>query len=687
MTVFLSDHQLPSDYLERVYAGVLGKIIGVYLGRPFENWTHQRIISELGHIRYYVHERLGKRCVVTDDDVSGTFVFVQAFREHKGAITAANIGKTWLNNVVERKSVFWWGGRGIATEHTAYLNLRDGIPAPDSGSIQVNGQTLAEQIGAQIFIDGWAMIAPGQPDVAAQFARQAALVSHDGESAHAATLWAAMEAEAFKSDDIEHLLATGLRYIPEDSLIARAIANVRTWVAEDKDWLKTRQRIEDQYGYDKFPGMCHVVPNHCVMIMAFLYGGHDFDLAMELVNTAGWDTDCNSGNVGCLVAIMHGMKSFERTDWRGPVGDRAIISSANNGYSFNNAARITLDLVNMGRVRVGQKPLNQPKSSQYHFTLPGSTQGFASSSTMEWTLNPHGPALMVDLGVEPTELMVQTSAPKFILSLGPTYPLSASPLVYSGQCVTAVAYATSPTKVRLRLKWMGHEGDLVTIDGKPIVLGTEPRQVTWTLPAIPQSHPIAELGVCFDPGAGPAFLDRLGWTGSPDLTIVRPPNGRARPHPFWDLQWVRDVSEWSYKHETVRISNDHEQGVTSYGTMDWTNYRVTVSDFRIMLGSDAILVRVQGLRRWYGLLFSPGSVSIVKTYDDKRIVLAEARCDWSLDENMTVCIEAVGSRISAVVQDVNLEAVDHDYSCGGIGFMANNGALTAGPIRIQPIGA
>ena len=27
---------IPNDYEERVYAGVLGKIIGVYLGRPFE---------------------------------------------------------------------------------------------------------------------------------------------------------------------------------------------------------------------------------------------------------------------------------------------------------------------------------------------------------------------------------------------------------------------------------------------------------------------------------------------------------------------------------------------------------------------------------------------------------------------------------------------------------------------------
>ena len=41
---------LPGDYLERVYAGVLGKMIGVYLGRPFEGWTYERIMAELGEI-------------------------------------------------------------------------------------------------------------------------------------------------------------------------------------------------------------------------------------------------------------------------------------------------------------------------------------------------------------------------------------------------------------------------------------------------------------------------------------------------------------------------------------------------------------------------------------------------------------------------------------------------------------
>ena len=66
--------RLPHDYAEKVYAGVLGKIIGVYLGRPFEGWENARIERELGEITGYVHERLGSPLVVPDDDISGTFV-------------------------------------------------------------------------------------------------------------------------------------------------------------------------------------------------------------------------------------------------------------------------------------------------------------------------------------------------------------------------------------------------------------------------------------------------------------------------------------------------------------------------------------------------------------------------------------------------------------------------------------
>ena len=45
--------KLDKVYEEKVYAGVLGKLIGVYLGRPFEQWSHERVMEELGEINYW----------------------------------------------------------------------------------------------------------------------------------------------------------------------------------------------------------------------------------------------------------------------------------------------------------------------------------------------------------------------------------------------------------------------------------------------------------------------------------------------------------------------------------------------------------------------------------------------------------------------------------------------------------
>lgn len=56
------------------------------------------ILSELGEIAYFVHDRFGDPLVVTDDDIAGTFTFVRALEdcERPEDLTSANIGKTWL---------------------------------------------------------------------------------------------------------------------------------------------------------------------------------------------------------------------------------------------------------------------------------------------------------------------------------------------------------------------------------------------------------------------------------------------------------------------------------------------------------------------------------------------------------------------------------------------------------------
>ena len=218
---------LPHDYEERVYAGVLGKIIGVYVGRPFEGWSYKRIVQELGEVEYYVNDKLPSKppLVVTDDDVSGTFTFLRALPDYDNRrdLTPAQIGQTWLNYIIEERTILWWGGFGNSTEHTAYIRLKNGIVAPDSGSIANNGKIIAEQIGSQIFIDGWAMVAPGDPELAVDLAGRAASVSHDGEAIIGAQVIAAMESYAFVEADSTKLIDCALSLIPKNSLIYRMI--------------------------------------------------------------------------------------------------------------------------------------------------------------------------------------------------------------------------------------------------------------------------------------------------------------------------------------------------------------------------------------------------------------------------------------------------------------------------------
>ena len=482
---------------------MLGKLIGVYLGRPFEGWTHQRIMAELGPIEYYVNDRLNQPLVVTDDDVAGTFTFIRALEDYgiSPDLDAESIGKAWLNYICEERSILWWGGNGNSTEHTAWLNPKRGIPAPASGSMETNGTIVAEQIGAQIFIDGWALVAPCQPRLAAKLAEQAGKVSHDGESVHAAMLWAAMEAEAFRTCDVDALLDAGLSVIPADCLIARLIADVRRWHAASPDWRDCRQRIEETYGYDRYLGIRHVVPNHALMIMAILYAPDDFQRAQMIVNTSGWDTDCNAGNVGCLMHHARPRRARRRPGLARPDRRPAADLSADGGNSINDAVRVAYYLSAIGR-QLAREPIPTPPKSgaQFHFSLPGSRQGFrlrpeqAPSEGHRLRNVAFEETRALSIGYEALgpgqrlAAVTPTFTPPEVLQMR-TYALMASPLLYPGQTILArvVAPATNVGTVRvaLRLRVYGDGDGLRDIDGDAVELAPGEDQVlSWTLPAV-----------------------------------------------------------------------------------------------------------------------------------------------------------------------------------------------------------
>ncbi|SFR02296.1 ADP-ribosylglycohydrolase [Enterobacter sp. kpr-6] len=697
--------ELPADYYSRVYAGVLGKLIGVYLGRPFEGWTYQKIMQELGPIQYYVHERFNRPLVTTDDDVAGTFTFIRALEDYglPPDLTDEQLGHCWLNYIIDKRTILWWGGNGNSTEHTAWLNLKKGIPAPLSGAIATNGKTIAEQIGAQIFIDSWALVAPGQPELAASLTKKAASVSHDGESVYAAMLWAAMESQAFICQDIETLIETGLSVIPADSQIAGLIADIRRWWREDNDWQTTRQKIETHYGYHKYPSNCHVIPNHALMIMAMLYAPDNFQQAQCIVNTSGWDTDCNAGNVGCLSGIMLGLEGIDAgPDWRGPLADRMLISSADGGFSINNAVRITDYLVDLGH-QIAGLPRPEPKKAgaQYHFSLPGSVQGF------RW-LNEER-AVPVDVGNEAYQgrqmlslryhhlapglhasVTTQTFTPPEIVDM-PSYELMASPPIYPGQRLQATLIAPpdniAPLRVQLCYRIYDENNDLTPHVGEAKTLA--PGENATLLLDIPDhgGQPIGEVGIRLSTDApaarGRLLLDAMRWDGTPTLTLKKP---RDEDN-FWWRAWVNGVDIFSRHYPgRFRIANEYDEGLLIYGTREWNNYRVR-SDLTLHLGDyGGLAFRVQGMRRYYAArILRDGTLQLVRVRDAVTRVLAERQLSDVFERPVTFDVIVNGRSITATVdgQTLCVEDAERDaFTGGGIGLLINAGALSTDAIHI-----
>jgi ADP-ribosylglycohydrolase len=696
---------LPPDYSERAYAAVLGKLIGVYLGRPFEGWTSQRIMRELGHIEDYVHERLNCPLVVTDDDVAGTFTFIRALEDHgaRADLTSREIGETWLNYLVERRSILWWGGNGNSTEHTAWLNLKRGIAAPASGSIAVNGQAVAEQIGAQIFIDGWAIVAPGNPALAARLAEQAARVSHDGVAVDAAKLWAAMEAEAFICRDVERLIEVGLAQVAPDGPIATLIADIRGWRKRYPDWRKTREAIEERYGYDKHPGHCHVIPNHALMIMALLYAPDDFTRAQTIVCTSGWDTDCNAGNVGCLMGAMLGLEGIDvQGKWRGPLADRMLISSADGGDAINDAVRVSARLVAVGRRLAGAPPLVAPKAgAQFHFSQPGSVQGFAPVEGARPNVQlvniafEAGRALelrFARLGPDPAFVMTPTFTPPEVTRMR-TYELMATPLIYPGQRVRARVIADSDNAgdVTMSLSALvyGASDRLDPWESEPVALApSEEAILDWRLPDT-GGQPIQSLGVAArSPDRtqnGTIVLDWLRWDGPPDMRLRRP----RVPNDFWRRAWVNAADNFSTTfQQAFRISQDRGEGMIIHGGRQWRDYRVETALTAHLAEHMGVGVRVQGLRRFYAVLLErPDKLLLVRIRDGETTLLAETAFAWSFEKPYRFVVEVDGRRISAAVDGLRLAALDNSVEAlvdGGVAMIVQGGAVSTDEVVVAP---
>lgn len=670
------------DYEKSVYAGILGKMIGVYAGRPVEGWSYNHIRERFDQIKTYVNDQVGMPLHVPDDDLSGTFTFLRCLEDFGPDVQSADFGQTWLNYLIENRTVFWWGGMGRSTEHTAYLRLKAGIPAPQSGSIETNGQAVAEQIGALIFIDGYALICPNDPVRAMAYARQAASVSHDGLAVELACFWCAMESLAFVERNLDTLLDRTLAF-PWSERLHCLVEDVRDHCRQEQDWRAVRAWLDDAYGYHLYPGNCHVVPNFALMLASVLLGGDSFSRALEIVISSGWDTDCNAGNICCFNAIRLGLEALE-SGWRDPCHDRFYVISSLGCRCTADAATETARVLAIHRRIYG---IPEPRRQmRYSFWLPGSTQGFSHCPVVEGS---EAPARNANAdGVSPNGLILAPHAALSVPVFYETkdryggYELIGSPTLYETQAVVCCLCCDGAATVRpyvVTCAGVKH-GPTWTVRGT--------FRGMWQVPDL-GGVPVERFGVeRLDAHvASRVLLTGVDWQGAPERLCI---TGCLRREEDGSAMRAFDAFTSSAKQfqvdkvHTFCVSHPQADGIADLGSEDWHDYRVSARVIPSLSTRCGLLARTHGHRRYYAAVLDKRRwLRLIAREGDAETVLASASFDYSWDQPLTLSLECRGNRLLARADGCVLEAEDGRFAGGGTGLLVSEGSMLVDELIIE----
>jgi ADP-ribosylglycohydrolase len=294
----------PATYFDRVLGGWLGKNIGGSLGGILEGWTRTRILAQHGFVQDYVENPPS----TLNDDIAFEIVLVHALEEYGLDLTPAQLGREWAGHLPLEYC--------YTAEKVALANLLRGIVPPESGTLD---NPFSEWIGAQMKAEVCGLIAPGRPDLAADYAYRDGIIAHEREGVYGEIFCAAATSLAFRGDDVRHVVLGALDYVPPRSRYATVVRQVLDWCRDTDDWQTVCQQIEQHYGSQYH--WVHVLPNAAIVVLALILGEGDFARTVSIATTCGMDVDCNAGTVGAIVGVLRGARSLPDR-LVAPIGDR-----------------------------------------------------------------------------------------------------------------------------------------------------------------------------------------------------------------------------------------------------------------------------------------------------------------------------------------------------------------------------
>lgn len=319
-----------AELKDKIAGGWAGKMIGVSYGAPTEFRAQNKIYEkELSWSTEQINNSLQQ------DDLYVQMSFMMTMDEYGINAPAEKFSESfakagyplWHANVQGRKNFF------------------DGIMPPASGNPKYNMH--ADDIDFQIEADYIGFMCPGMPQTSNAICDKIGHIMNYGDGVYGGMFVCALYTTAFFEKDIEKVVATALKSIPEQSQYAQCIRDV---IAGHKnnpdDWQATWQGIQDKWGNVDICGAMSdfnidAKLNGAYIVMGLLYGGGDFAKTMEVTIRCGQDSDCNPSNAAAVLGIRDGYNSIPEK-WRHGIPAIADSVFIFTKYSFNSVVESTL---------------------------------------------------------------------------------------------------------------------------------------------------------------------------------------------------------------------------------------------------------------------------------------------------------------------------------------------------------
>jgi len=436
-----------------------------------------------------------------------------------------------------------------------------------------------------------------------------------------------------------------------------------------------------------------------------------------VANMAGWDTDCNVGNVGCIMGLVAGLAGIHNagTDWFSDVNDHVLASLILGSECILDVPNAALMVSNLGRAVAGVEERQSYKGEAlYHWSFPGSTHCWeferspGTAAVRETENATYGPGaggrhtaqgrrglkvIMHHLCGENEGVVYRKTffTGDDITRSG--YDIGTSPILYPGQTVRVTLYLSLGEGVTARLFVREHRSG-ERHDGPEVALPAgEMTELVFPI-ELPEAGLIDRVGIAFsakDPATAVAYLDRVDWSGAPSCAF-----DLAGPEPM--LGWGYLRGRWFGRAGGLNGSHYGKDAEAYTGSQAWQDYRYEVQLCPHCGQRHRILFRVQGAQRSYAFGLAPGG-KVAFEKKGHRLgwgqpaptgyeTVASAPFPWELQRTHALAVEVEGSRMSGFVdgeQVLQWEDTDSPWEAGCVGLGLVNGRTVFTRAMLRPI--